>query len=104
VENPAFAHFCSLSLTIFHVSHAQPYPVSHPQPVHSLAQGNGLFCNEQHYEASIYVERCIYVCIYLIDLMHFLGCSTVTVPAHKLFKQDAEICHFIQESELKLEL
>jgi hypothetical protein len=57
VENPmvvAFAHFCQLSLTIFHVSHAGLYLVSHPQPVNSLAQNSGLFCNEWHYQASIY--------------------------------------------------
>ncbi len=55
VENPivvAFAHFCQISLSIFHVSHAGPYPLSSPQPVHSLAQGTGLFCDETHYQAS----------------------------------------------------
>ena len=79
VEKPvvaAFAHFCQLSLSIFHVSHAEPYPVSHPQPIHSLSQGSGLFCTEQHYEASIYIYIYVYVFIHLFDLMHicYTGC------------------------------
>jgi hypothetical protein len=60
VENPvvaAFAHFCQLSLSIFHVSHAEPYPVSHPQPIHSLPQGSGLFCTGQHYEAVVSASK-----------------------------------------------
>ena len=60
VENPvvaAFANFCQISISIFHVSHAEPYPVSHPQPIHSLPQGSGLFCTEQHYEAVVSASK-----------------------------------------------
>ena len=73
VEKPvvvAFAHFCQLSLSIFHVSHAEPYPVSHPQPIHSLSQGSGLFCTEQHYEASIYI--CIRIHTFIRPHAHLL--------------------------------
>jgi hypothetical protein len=77
VENPvvvAFAHFCQLSLSIFHVSHAEPYPVSHPQPIHSLSQGSGLFCTEQHYEASIY----IYIYMYTYSYIYSTSCTSAT--------------------------
>ena len=77
VEKPvvvAFAHFCQLSLSIFHVSHAEPYPVSHPQPIHSLSQGSGLFCTEQHYEASIY----IYIYMYTYSYIYSTSCTSAT--------------------------
>ena len=102
VENPvvvAFAHFCQLSLTIFHVSHAGLYPVSHPQPIHRLTQGSGLFCNEWHYQASIYIQKRRMHNRYIYPTSRT---SQATVSANEVFKLGDKISHFVQSKSLQL--
>ena len=89
----AFAHFCQLSIPIYHVSHDGPYPVSSPQPVHSLSQIVGLFCDENHYQTHIFISMYI----------HSTSCiSQAVVPANKIFKHGTEIVPCIDAAMLQL--
>jgi hypothetical protein len=110
VENAvvvAFAHFCQVSLSIFHISHAEPYPVSHPQPVHTLAKGSGLYCNEMHYQASMYIyiniDYDIYIHVCNAACVYSTSCSSqAVVPANKIFKLGDDIRHFVNSASLTL--
>ena len=89
----AFAHFCQVSIPIYHISHHGPYNVGVSQPVRSFSSLVGLFCDEQHYQA-----RVIHISMHIYST--FSRISQAVVPANKIFKQGDTIVPCIDEASL----